>query len=250
MKLITINTWQGRLQRNLETFIKEEQPDILCMQEVCSIEGLVAPWIQGATLQTIQKASGLPHQYFSPTNSYDLMGQEVGFGNGILSRQPLTNPNTVFTYGGHHKITAETFVPNVRNAQIVDIAAQNGSVRVVNYHAHWEPNQKGSQDSLTRIKILAEVLRHVKGPLIIAGDFNVTADSDSLRYFKETVGVRSLTEELGVKSTMSNTITPWEVACDHILVNDQVEVINFSVDDRLVSDHKALVLEFEAKRPA
>ncbi len=250
MKLITINTWQGRLQRNLEEFVRDEQADVLCLQELCSADKVTAPWGHFATLQTLQEAGQLPHDYFSPTNSYDLMEQEVGFGNGILSRQPLTNTETIFTYGEHHRVTAASFVPNVRNAQIADIAVGSDSVRIVNYHAHWEPSEKGSAESLERIKPLAEALRHVTGPLIVAGDFNVTADSNSLRYFMETVGLRSLTEEARVASTMSNSITPWVVACDHILVNDQIEVKSFQVDDRLVSDHKALILEFEPNKHA
>ncbi|MEO5627299.1 MAG: endonuclease/exonuclease/phosphatase family protein [Candidatus Saccharimonadales bacterium] len=248
MKLITINTWQGRLQRNLDAFIKDEQADLICMQELCSAEELTnnaAAWTQFATLQTLQRSSSLEYNYFSPTNSYDLMGEEVGFGNGILSRQPMSDVKTIFTCGEYHKVTAANFVSNVRNAQIVQILVGKDLVWVVNYHAHWEPNPKGTEASLARMKKFATALQNLSGPLIVVGDFNVTATSDSLRYLKEALSIRSLTEESGIQSTMSNALTPWEVACDHILVNDQIEVKSFSVDNRLVSDHKALIMEFE-----
>jgi exonuclease III len=34
MKLVQVNVWMGRLTPTLIKFIKDEQPDIICMQEV------------------------------------------------------------------------------------------------------------------------------------------------------------------------------------------------------------------------
>jgi endonuclease/exonuclease/phosphatase family metal-dependent hydrolase len=36
-----------------------------------------------------------------------------------------------------------------------------------------------------------------------------------------------------------------KVACDYVFTSTDIKIINFGVSDTLVSDHKALILEFE-----
>jgi endonuclease/exonuclease/phosphatase family metal-dependent hydrolase len=244
MKLITLNTWQGRLSRNFAPFFNQQAADIVCLQELHSSDVPIPTFDFLQNLQVITQASGLEHVFYAPTYSYDVLGKEAAFGNGILSRYPISTRDTVFTQGEFAKVTAESLENNTRNIQIAHINTPEGMVTVVNHHGHWGTEPLGSELTLERMKKLTDVVRNIEGPLIIAGDMNVWGHSDTLRHLKDSLGLRSLTEEFGIQNTLNNLLTPHEVACDHVLVSNQVNVMNYWVDEALLSDHKALILEF------
>jgi endonuclease/exonuclease/phosphatase family metal-dependent hydrolase len=246
MRLITFNTWQGRLSRNFVPFFKKQQADIICLQELNSSTEPILDWLDMFHgLQAIQEASGLQNQYFSPTYTYDLMGVEVVYGNGILSRYPITGKQTIFTHGQLTRITKsnEQF-HNIRNAQIVRLHTPGGDVTIVNTHAHWDINPMGSELSAQRLEKLITALENVEGPLIVAGDFNVKSESEALQPFKQRLGLTDLTAERGLSSTLNSLVTPYQVSCDHIFISQDIKVADFQLHDDLLSDHKALILDF------
>jgi endonuclease/exonuclease/phosphatase family metal-dependent hydrolase len=249
MRLITFNTWQGRLSRNFLPFFKEQHADIVCLQELNSSTEPTGDWLDTFRgLQAIQENSGLKNQYFSPTYSYGMMGVTVDYGNGLLSRYPLSNQQTVFTHGQHTRITkADDHVHNTRNAQTVTIASPSGDLTVVNTHAHWDKDPMGSELSVSRLEKLIESLKDVQGPLVVAGDFNLKSESEALQFFKTALGLTDLTLEYGLNNTLSNLVTPYQVACDHIFINDHITVENLQLHEELLSDHKALALDFDIK---
>ena len=57
--------------------------------------------------------------------------------------------------------------------------------------------------------------------------------------------LHDLTAENGVTQTLQNLKFIKDVACDHILVNDQIKVNSFNVHDQLVSDHKTISADVE-----
>jgi endonuclease/exonuclease/phosphatase (EEP) superfamily protein YafD len=199
-------------------------------------------------LEAIQKASRLKYAYYSPVFSYEIMGEEVHFGNGILSNIPYQNEETVFTHGSYRKVSSKSHTPNMRNAQIVTYKVDDSELTVVNYHAHWENDGMGSELSLKRLKPLVEKIKNIQGPLVVAGDFNLWVDSPALKFFIKELGLKSLTSKNSITNTLDSHATSWEVACDHIFVSDDILVNSFKVEDKFLSDHKALLLDFEIKR--
>lgn len=250
MKLITLNTWQGRISRNFAPFFQKLQADIICLQELHSSTQPVTNWLETfRLLQTIQAASGLDYQYFSPTFSYDVMGIEVAHGNGILSRYSITNQQTLFTHGQYERLAAKNaYIHNTRNAQIVSVQSPSGDVTIVNTHAHWDKNPSGSELSLQRLQKLIKVLETIQGPMIVAGDFNLNRETEAIRFFKKSLKLTDVTEASGVTNTLNNLVTPHKVPCDYIFINDAVHVNNFELSEALLSDHKALIFDFDIKR--
>jgi endonuclease/exonuclease/phosphatase family metal-dependent hydrolase len=242
--------WQGRLARNIRPFFEAQDVDILCLQELNNSFVPIADWLETfQSLKVVKEATGLTDEYYSPTLSYDIMDVEVAFGNGILSRYALSDQQTIFTNGSYAKITkASDQISNTRNAQIVTIQTPEGKVTIVNTHAHWDKNPMGSELSVERLEILANALKDVEGPIIVAGDFNVSSESQAIQSFKKTLGLTDLTSEHGITNTLNNLVTPFKVACDHIFINEAIEVTDFRVDETLLSDHKILVLEFNINK--
>jgi endonuclease/exonuclease/phosphatase family metal-dependent hydrolase len=89
---------------------------------------------------------------------------------------------------------------------------------------------------------VASHLRKLSGPLVVCGDFNIIHESIAMRPLDF---LTDLTHEHGIKNTLTGLKFNGSVACDHILVNDQVSVKDFQVLDAVVSDHKALMPEID-----
>ena len=80
-------------------------------------------------------------------------------------------------------------------------------------------------------------------PTIVAGDMNLNPEAAGMRLFDGLL--KNLTASHNISSTISILGKVQGIACDHILVNDSIRVDGFRVLDDLVSDHTALVLEFD-----
>ncbi len=246
MKLISLNLWQGRLYKNYPDFIQKHNADILCLQEVYDADRRIPLGDMFISLSKVKKASSLENVIFAPTLSFIIQNTKVSFGNAVLSRYPLSNQRTVFTNGEYIEVgNPEDYVSNTRNAQIANTNLNGQVINLVNYHGYWEIDPEGSDRSLESITKLINEVRDRKPPLIMSGDFNLNANSKAINYLKNELNLRDLTEEAGSPSTMSNQIVPYTASCDHIFVSRDIKVNSFTVADDLVSDHKALVLDFD-----
>lgn len=251
MKLMQLNVWMGKLSWAAERFIEQEQPDIVCLQEVFRAErDIMIPDRMFQCLDLLQEASGLDYCYFSPTMGVSIAGVTADFGNAILSRYPLQASETIFTHGEYTKNFAPTTSEETahtipRNMQIVEVVTNEGIVTVINHHGHWEATPLGTEKSIEKMKRVAERARQVEGALILAGDLNVTPESEVMRMFDGW-----LTDEVAhsdARTTLSKVGRPLDVVCDHILTNDHVYTKKFSVETVMISDHLPLLMEFELK---
>ena len=75
--------------------------------------------------------------------------------------------------------------------------------------------------------------------------WNLLSKAPAMRLFDDLA--EDLTATHAVSSTLSQLGKVQDVACDHILVNSLIQVVDFRVLSDLVSDHKALTLEFDVK---
>lgn len=235
----------GRLTRQILPLIEREDPDIITAQEVFSTKATIPfPDTTFNLLQLVEDL-GYEHVYFSPTWSMTATGEVVEFGNAIFSKYPLLQPETIFT-NGHHQadIHADTYEPNHRNAQFVVVNTPAGQFHLVNHHAYWEPNPHGSYESKEKMQKVVDHLASLESlPIIVAGDMNVNPGTLAMNVFDGLLS--DLTSTYQIRSTLSELGKVSDVACDHILVNSTVNVNKFAALDDLVSDHKALALEFE-----
>lgn len=252
MKLLQLNAWMGKLSWAAERFIEQQQPDIVCLQEVFRAnKAVMIPDRMFQCLDLLQEASGLEYCYFSPAIGVSIAGGNADFGNAILSRYPLQTAETVFTHGEYAKNFApatseETARTIPRNMQIVTIATPEGSVTIVNHHGHWEATPLGTETSVEKMKLVADRARQAKGALIIAGDLNVTSESEVMRVFDDWLD--DIVARSGAQTTLSKVGRPLDVVCDHILTNNLVRMNYFAVETAMISDHLPLVMEFELKQ--
>lgn len=246
MKLLQLNVWMGRLTRQIMPLIEREQPDIITTQELFSApQDVPFPDQTFDLFERIQKTAGYSYSYFSPICDFDYSGVHVGVGNGVHSRLPITASRTIFTNGTFQaNADSSVFEANVRNAQIVTVALPGGkSLHVVNHHGYWQANPVGDEKTVASMQKVYNEINALDGPVVYAGDLNVDPDTPAMQLFGDKFD--DLTGSRNISNTMSVLGKLQGVAPDHILVNSDVRVTDFRVLEDLVSDHQALVIEFD-----
>lgn len=242
MKLVQVNIWGGKLGQQLEAFLRQETPDIVCMQEVNDLTGKSGTK-RFATLDELKAAGGFSESFMSPAYSFGFMERELHYGNAVLGKLPFAATKTVFTRGEHKRhFDVMKDDGNIRNLQVVTMKIGGKPLHILNHHGHHVPGSKaGNDETLRQMRLIREVIDRLDGAVIACGDFNLTPDSASL-----TVINKKLTN-LSIANHLTNTYTELgenQVVCDYIFVNDRIKVRHFEVSEALISDHKALILEF------
>ncbi len=244
MKIIQLNIWQGKLGAQIIDFLKNEKPDFVCMQEVNDLNGR-SGYKLFATLEEIRKDSGFREGFMSPAYSSRYMEREMRYGNAILSSLPFKSKKTVFTrgeYSRHYDI--EDRDGNDRNLQIVTVEVGGRTLNILNHHGYWIYGTKaGNDETLRQMKIIAAEIRKLKGPVIMCGDFNLAPDSESLGIINQEL--TNLSVKHGLKHTYTWLSPLRDTVCDYIFVNELIKVRSFNMSEELVSDHKALIMEFD-----
>jgi endonuclease/exonuclease/phosphatase family metal-dependent hydrolase len=241
MRLIQLNVWSGRLQHQVAGFLKARQPDIICLQEAISFNKADAFAFQ--TVESIQTKEKLPYITMAPTFTFKLMEGTASYGNCIISSQPIQRSETVFTHLEHKEnFDFNEDSGNGRNFihAVIDLDGQ--PCNILTHHGYWIPEHKnGNEETLRQMKQLGEYIDDLEGPVILTGDFNLVPHSESLEQINRRL--RNLSIEHKLKTTRNHLTHKTEV-CDYIFVNDKIKVKNFEAADDLISDHKALVLDF------
>jgi endonuclease/exonuclease/phosphatase family metal-dependent hydrolase len=243
VKLVQLNAWGGRLEHLIEDFLETEKPDLLCLQEIISFSAAQRSGLF-VTLELIQRQYDLQHEAFGPVFSFDYMNGTAKFGNAVLSRLPITKNETIFTHMEH----TEKFVwgdpgNNARNFVHAEIQVKGQICHVITHHGYWVRDHKnGSKETMEQIQQIADYIEGLSGPVILTGDFNLVPGSKSLEPLNKML--RNLSTEFKLNTTR-NQLTHKNEVCDYIFVNDKVQVKQFEASDALISDHKALILDFE-----
>lgn len=242
MKLLQLNLWGGRLESPVLNLITSVNPDILCLQEAIDLKGGKSAMF--ASIEEIQTAIDANYAYLSPVFSFNYMHRKADFGNCIISKFPITKKETIFT--GKQYIADFDFLkhdPNMRNLQHAVVKLPDGTdLHILNHHGHHiHQHKNGDAETMRQCHMIAEEVQKLHGKIILAGDFNLAPHSESLEQ------VNKLLTNLSVKARLKTTrtaLTHKTEVCDYILVSEEIKVKSFKTLDEIVSDHKALVMEF------
>lgn len=243
MKLIQANIWGGRLDKQINSFFSSENPDIVCLQEVNDVPGGETGFF--TTYDELRKNTKIPYGFFSPVYSFNFMRRSGSFGNAILSKLPLIKTETIFTRLSHldNFDFLENDDYNIRNLQHVTVDVKGKILHILNHHGHHiRQHKNGDLETMRQCKIIAEYIATLKGSVILTGDFNLSPHSESLEQVNKLLTNLSVTFGL---TTTRNQLTYKSEVCDYIFVSDDIHVNSFTASDELISDHKALILNFE-----
>lgn len=241
MKLITLNAWGGSIEKPFFEFIKNYHDiDIFCFQEIyknadskISTDGRKVDLNLFTDLQSILKNHV---GFFRPV----IAGS---FGMGIFvkkSIQVVDEGEIIIHDNPHYEGTGPT---HPRNLQWVKLISGDKEWCIMNVHGLW--NGMGKSDTNERITQSNEIksfTNTIKTPFILAGDFNLRPDTESLKIVAE--GLNDLVNIYDIHSTRTSYYTKEERYADYIFTTKDIKVRHFEVMPNEVSDHAPLLVDF------
>jgi len=255
MKIISLNAWCGRAGEPLhDFFIKHKNIDIFCLQEVDLDGTKFGPEVTGNNDSNTPK--GDPHLFYSLT---DILSDHHGFfsptldhwwGNAIFIKKSLyqrisASGEIVVSDDQQQYVDYETWFR--RAIQWIDFSENDKKYTLVNFHGLWEKG-KGKNDSDDRFKQSKKILAFLESKnernIILAGDFNLNPDTQSIKMIEE-FSLKNLIKEFSITDTRTSFYKKENRFADYIFVSPDICVKNFKVLPDEVSDHAPLYLEID-----
>jgi endonuclease/exonuclease/phosphatase family metal-dependent hydrolase len=243
MKIISLNTWGGRMHDDLMEFLRtHSDTDMFCLQEVYhQAHGKDTIW-HGANFDTFNdiKAALPEHRAYYHPHLGDWWGLAL-FALPSLELKEV-GESYVHLFKGHN-IDREVLGHTAKNVQYAKTLHNGTPLTVINFHGLW--NGEGKTDCRERIEQsekIAEFIKGLEGEIVLCGDFNLLPNTQSLRIIEET-GLRNLIAEYGIASTRTSLYTKPEKFADYMFVSQGLQVKEFKVLPHEVSDHAPLYIE-------
>ncbi|MEI8344227.1 MAG: endonuclease/exonuclease/phosphatase family protein [Candidatus Moraniibacteriota bacterium] len=228
MKIVFLNTWNGKIQDKIAEFIKEQvnDTDIFCFQEVYAemkiiCKELLADYVEISAYKFVIKNDDFPQATYVRKNL------------NILSSEIIFDRDMDCGLGIYLQI---------KNA--------DKNIHVCNFHGLSQPGHKlDNPNRLKQSRGLIDFFQGKKGAIVIGGDFNLFPETKSIQMFEEN-GYGNLIKDYKIATTRNKFA--WEMYpeskqyySDYIFANGEVKVKNFLVPSIEVSDHLPLILDFE-----
>ena len=216
-RLITFNAWfrNADVQRTAE-YLQNSDADVLVLQEV-------------DVTRLHEFASVLPaYPHFVATPN-------VRRGLAIFSRTPLGEVE-------HFQITERiTRITRVRTRW------RGQDITIIGAHLRWPLSRRKAHQRSYELGMIAKSARAQRGPVLVAGDFNLTPWSGHFARFVETSGLRDCALGQGLLASWPTQFLPARITIDHCFASPDWQVHRMSLGPKLGSDHFPLVAELELK---
>ncbi|WP_117190721.1 endonuclease/exonuclease/phosphatase family protein [Rhizobium terrae] len=265
LRLISLNAWGGRVHAPLMDYLRQADPDVLCLQEVTHVAGYDGDWLtfrEGA-FELPQRssllndvASVLPGHsaFFAPAACGPLYDgdrevmSEWGIATFVRQGMPVIGQAQGFIHGDFPVVGFGEH-PRPRNAHGVRVFRHEtvSAVTIVQMHGLRDLAGKGDTPArLAQVHTLVALVEKVwrKGePLVVCGDFNLLPGSETFAVLGE-LGLTDLVTTRGFTDTRTSWYPKEGRYADYLLVTPEVKVARFDVvAEPEVSDHRALLLE-------
>ena len=255
MKLITLNTWGGKLYDPLLDFVRHaaEDTDVFCFQEMYQapsdriISRDMHSDIYGEIATNLKNHRG----YFAPhLEGYDLNGKvdfplKAGLAIFIKKDINVNECDDLPVYGSGLEILDDGGIRAIpRNLQYISFRAKGKNYLAAHFHGIWYPKTKvDSDDRINQSVKIKEFLSERSEEKILCGDFNLLPTTQSMLILEE--GMINLIKKHEIKTTRNKYYEREEKYADYVLVSPEIISRQFIAMDALVSDHLPLLLEFE-----
>ncbi len=246
IKVLTFNIWHGKLLDEVIDFLKQQDADIVALQEVYNgQDSNLSEQYRAATV--LKERLDYDYSYFSAEYLYTKM--RVDEGNLILSKFPVINAKAAFIdtpYGESDNENPDDFATMPRVLQHVELDSPAGVLNIVNFHGVWDLD--GDNYSPQRKKMAQAIIDgvHGKHKVIVAGDTNAKPTNPAMKevekYLKSVFG-----NDLKTTFNMRRKDNPGyaTAAVDMMFVSNDIKILNKKCLDVDLSDHLPLVATFE-----
>lgn len=244
IKYLSLNIWiGGKLFRPMVEFLKQENADIVALQEVFNGHGDDLPE-RKRTLEILTRELGYPHHAFAPAFFDTTDGLNIEMGETVFSRFPITESRAIFfdiPYGPSQPTYAKAErTPRILQHTVVN--AQGTELNIFNVHGIW--GQDG-EDNPRRLEMSQSILEAIdeKPNVILSGDFNVREDTETIRNIQErfrNMFAGELTTTFNMKQKTEAKFA--RAVVDFIFVGPNFRVLDHRAPQVDVSDHMPLTV--------
>ncbi len=257
MKLISLNTWGGKIYQPLIEFIKQQakDTDIFCLQEVFSTTEDISEDL-GFKVNLYQEiVKNLSHHkgYFTSSIDNYLAGSfqknftDYNLSSGltifIKKELKIINHGDFFLFGNKKSYHLNDFNSMPKNAQYINFNINDKQFIILNIHGIWL--REGKNDNPSRLKQsekIKQFLDNQKGKKILCGDFNLDINTESLKILEENM--TNLIKKYNIQTTRNEHFPGAEKFADYIFASNDINIESFTVPDVDISDHLPMILEF------
>ena len=257
MKLISLNTWGGRVFEDLMQFFEKEKDsiDVFCLQEVLEPQAGEADEETKTAIKEYQK-SGRKQMW----NLYLEISNHLNKFDGFISEPYSSGKERLATFIRKDIDAKVEVFPVYKQLPLTlygrdfwvgcimqHIAASTNGKRydIANVHGLWQGvSKEDTSERINQSNVINGLLSKFGGSRVLCGDFNLNPDTESVKILEKSM--RNLVRENKITATRSS-LTPERKGrfADYAFVSDKIKVKNFKVLNELVSDHLPLYLEFE-----
>ena len=162
---------------------------------------------------------------------HTLLPREDNFGIGVYSKLPITKESV--------KYFGSTGVPSI----ILTLKTAQDNLTLI--ATHPVPPISNSY-FVSRNKQLFDIAQYIKtlsGQLILAGDLNTTMWSSHYKQLEESGNLKDARKGFGINATWPSPLGIFGIPIDHVLVSNEVQVIDLKVGASFGSDHRPLIVD-------
>jgi len=239
MRLLTYNIHKGigtdrryRIERIIDV-IQEQEPDLVCLQEVDR-------HVRRSRFH--DQPAMLAHQLGVKAHLYQLNvpHRDGGYGNLILSRWPFRNECQVSIRHRRRK---------PRGAQLVVVDTAQGPLHLINWHLGLREKERRWQ--ALHLLNHSSFLEYAHLPTIIAGDFNDWRNTLGRHHFQNH-GFQHATAPIRRFRSFPSFLAV--ASLDKVYYRGDIDIHHAAIVRtplaRLASDHLPLILDFHLAKPA
>ncbi len=249
MKLITLNTWAGRVKGPFEAFLKAKagDADIFCFQEIYNDldeEKQVNIDDKGRNKHILKEITEILTDY----DVYFCPVVENVYGIAIFLKKgfEVVASGEVMLYENPNFTSFEDPEDHNRKMQWVHIKNGTKDVIIMNVHGTWDPKTKKT-DTPDRIEQSKAIIDFIKTtgsiPKILVGDFNLLPSTESIKMLEGHF--TNLITKYNIPSTRTELYKGDLKHADYVFVSDEILVESFEALPDVVSDHVPLALGFD-----
>jgi len=216
IKMMLSNVYSGNRNHNkLIEFVKDEQPDILVLQEVNK------RWVDKLTVLF----ELYPYRLIEPRSD--------NFGIAVFSKIDTVKQELVYLGGVKLPSIESTFSVNDKIFSLITT------------HPVPPISQDYYQFRNTQLATVAKRMSKIDTAKVLIGDLNITTWSSDYQLLELNTGLRNARHGFGVLPTWPVNLSPLMIPIDHILVSQEFSVKNLFTGPDVGSDHLPLVVEVE-----
>jgi endonuclease/exonuclease/phosphatase (EEP) superfamily protein YafD len=212
LKVLTVNvSFRQFSARRLLEIVREADPDVVVVQEL-------TPHAESVLADLDVQ---FPHLRKFPADG--------PLGIGLWSRLPFES-STTFALGRAPAIEARLRGPS-------------GAFTIVGVHLRAPTNPARAASRNRELRELAARTAAVSGPLIVAGDFNITPYSPFFSEWLEASGLTDTRRGRTLSVTWPATLPWFGIPIDHVAVNSHFTILSHRTLPNFESDHYGVLVE-------